>query len=447
MKIVIIGAGPCGLGAARRLEEHGHDDWVLFERESYAGGLAASFVDERGFTWDVGGHVLFSHYSEFDDMLEETCGGELLSHERKSFIKLGQSLVPYPFQNNLHHLPKDKALEALSGLRLAPGGKRSMSLEEWLEATFGAGINQLFMRPYNQKVWATDLSLMASDWIAERISIVDYDQALKSVLSKEDSVDWGPNRTFFFPLRGGTGEIFRRLAVSLPQNRVVYNTEVVGLDLKKRTVSLNDSSQVHYDRLISTMPLNELIRQTDNAPDSIREEAQRLRYSGTYVVGCGFEVPLSADWCWMYFPEPAVPFNRITNFARYSPFNVPDGKTDRYSAFMCETSFSETKPEEQDKVRQATWKGLYDSGLVLKTAQRASEYVIKVPYAYPIPTLDRDAALSSIQSYLMRQDVYSRGRFGAWLYEAGNMDHSYRQGIDVVDYILNKKEEKAWELK
>lgn len=447
MRIVIIGAGPCGLGAAKRLEELGHDDWILLEQESYAGGLAASFVDDRGFTWDVGGHVLFSHYPEFDEILEETCGRELLSHERKSFIKLGYSFIPYPFQNNLHHLPKDKAFEALSGLKEAPGGNPSMSLEKWLEATFGSGINQLFMRPYNQKVWAIDLSLMASNWIAERISVVDYDQALKNVLSEQDSIDWGPNRLFKFPERGGTGDIFRRLAASLSQNRLNYNVEVVRLDMKERILTLNNGSQVPYDRLISTMPLNELVKRTENAPGSIRQEVERLRYSGTYAVGCGFEAPLAADWCWMYFPESDVPFNRVTNFARYSPYNVPNGNTKKYSAFMCETSFSEKKPEEQDKVSQATWKGLYDSGLVLRTAERASEYVIKVPYAYPVPTLDRDEALRTIQTHLMDQDIYSRGRFGAWLYEVGNMDHSFKQGRDVVDYILNRKEEKVWKLK
>jgi len=447
MKIVIIGAGPCGLGAAKRLMELGRDDWILLERESYAGGLASSFVDDRGFTWDVGGHVLFSHYPEFDAMLEETCGGELLSHERKSFIKLGDSLIPYPFQNNLHHLPKAKAFEALSGLKRVKGGNPSMSLGEWLESTFGASINQLFMQPYNKKVWATDLSLMASNWIAERISVVSYDQALKNFRSRQDSVNWGPNRAFRFPLRGGTGEIFRRLAASLPQDRISYKAEVVRLHMKEKILTLNNGSRVPYDRLISTMPLDILVRQAEDVPDPIRREAEKLRYSGTYVVGCGFEVPLGDDWTWMYFPELDVPFNRVTNFARYSPNNVAEGNTRKYSSFMCETSFSDTKPEEQEQIRQATWKGLYDSDLVSKTAKKASEYVIKIPYAYPVPTLERDEALRAVQSYLMDRDVYSRGRFGAWLYEVGNMDHSFKQGQDAVDYIFNKKEEEVWKLK
>ena len=65
-RVLIVGAGPAGLGAAHRLHELGHTDWCLYEKRDSAGGLSASVVDEAGFTWDLGGHVLFSHYEYFD---------------------------------------------------------------------------------------------------------------------------------------------------------------------------------------------------------------------------------------------------------------------------------------------------------------------------------------------------------------------------------------------
>ena len=60
-RLVIVGAGPTGLGAAHRLQERGHDDWVVLETSDGVGGLARSFTDAAGFTYDIGGHVLFSH--------------------------------------------------------------------------------------------------------------------------------------------------------------------------------------------------------------------------------------------------------------------------------------------------------------------------------------------------------------------------------------------------
>src|SRR5689334_22194993 len=73
-RIAIIGAGPTGLGAAHRLQELGFTGFTVFEKEQHTGGLATSFVDSAGFTWDVGGHVQFSHYTYFDNLMDKLLG-------------------------------------------------------------------------------------------------------------------------------------------------------------------------------------------------------------------------------------------------------------------------------------------------------------------------------------------------------------------------------------
>ena len=45
---VIIGAGPTGLGAAWRLHELGHSNWVMIEASTEPGGLSSSFLDDQG---------------------------------------------------------------------------------------------------------------------------------------------------------------------------------------------------------------------------------------------------------------------------------------------------------------------------------------------------------------------------------------------------------------
>src|SRR5215831_12570323 len=69
-RFVILGAGPTGLGAGYRLKELGWRNFTLFDRNPYIGGLATSFTDAKGFTWDIGGHVMFSHYKYYDKCFE-----------------------------------------------------------------------------------------------------------------------------------------------------------------------------------------------------------------------------------------------------------------------------------------------------------------------------------------------------------------------------------------
>ena len=93
-RIVVIGGGPTGLGAAWRLHELGHDDWVLLEATQDVGGLASSVVDEQGFTWDLGGHVLFSHFDYFDTLMDNLLADGLDRLEQRPHETLKVIVTP-----------------------------------------------------------------------------------------------------------------------------------------------------------------------------------------------------------------------------------------------------------------------------------------------------------------------------------------------------------------
>src|SRR5580658_4911005 len=241
-RIVVIGGGPTGLGAGYRLHELGHENWALYEKSNEFGGHAASHVDSKGFVWDEGGHVIFSHYPYFDRIIDQTLGSEVHECVRESWIVCGQSWVPYPFQNNLRHLPRDVQLQCLLGAsKAASNGEADLSgnFRDWILATFGEGIADAFMFPYNRKVWTTPLERMSKSWIAERVSVVDFKRLLENVLYERDDLGWGPNSKFKFPLHGGTGEIYRRMAARFP-DRIRNGKKLVEVDTAKRTVSFED---------------------------------------------------------------------------------------------------------------------------------------------------------------------------------------------------------------
>jgi UDP-galactopyranose mutase len=437
VKNLIIGAGPTGLGAARRLAELDENDFLVLERSGHAGGLAASFRDGAGFTWDIGGHVVFSHYEYFDRLVEDVLGDEFLEHERIARVRMAGGWVDYPFQNNLRQLPPELAWQCVRGLlpENRPQAK-PRNFGQWIDHVFGPGIARLFMRPYNFKVWATPPEEMAFDWIGERVSVVELAGVLENLVLGRADAAWGPNRTFRFPLAGGTGEIFRRMADRLG-GRVRYNETAWKIDAAKKLLLTREGGTYTYDNLLSTGPLDKLVLELlDACGGELRNAARALAHNSVYVAGVGVDGLRNDPTCWMYFPEDAAPFYRLTNFHNYSPRNA--GRPGASRALMAETSFSEHKPEDTAKLMDKTIDGLVNTTMMHgeERAKVLSTWETTVEYGYPVPTLERDAALSVLQPWLAARNIFSRGRFGGWKYEVANMDHSVMQGVEWAERMV-----------
>ncbi len=447
-KLVIIGAGPCGIGAGYRLWQEKSADWQIYEKESYIGGLAAGFKDDVGFTWDVGGHVMFSHYKAFDDFVEHMLQENYISHLREAYIWCSQRWIPYPFQNNIRYLPIKEQEECILGLiekRFSP--EEAVNFKEWSLAVFGRGISRLFMEAYNYKVWATPLEIMAKDWIGERVSVVDIKRILSNVLYKKDDISWGPNNKFKFPLHGGTGGLFSP-AANLFDKHLSTNKELIKIDWVEKEAYFGDGTSTRYDKLITTMPINLLCNLLEPRVKELTNAADELTFTSGYIVGIGLKKRLSSRRCWMYFPQSDSPFYRVTNFAWYSYNNVPQGNTDEYSSLMCETSYSDYKRESKEDIIEKTIQGLINSRLMQNEDRDkiVSSFLLDIDYSYPVPTLKRDRALFIIQNYLEKMDIYSRGRFGGWRYEVGNMDHSFMMGYEIVNRLLLGTQETVYQI-
>ncbi len=67
--------------------------------------------------------------------------------------------MPYPFQNNISVLPKEEQVKCIDGmidaaLETRVANTKPRDFDEWIVRMMGTGIADLFMRPYNFKVWA-----------------------------------------------------------------------------------------------------------------------------------------------------------------------------------------------------------------------------------------------------------------------------------------------------
>lgn len=436
-RVVIIGGGPTGLAAGNRLKELGHTDFSILEASDHVGGLASSERSANGFTYDIGGHVLFSHYPYFDRLFEKLMGGDYQELRRESWVWMFDRFLPYPFQNNIRHLPRKVALECILGMIEAQKQTVNFSsfqnFEELIFGVFGNGIAKHFMLPYNFKVWAHPPSIMNREWIGERVSVPNIEKVLGDLLLDNDEATWGPNATFRYPRYGGTGGLFERLRPYVePELRL--EAPVAGIDFARKTIRLEDGSLERFDSMLSTIPLDRLVSMIHgDVPAEVTRAARSLKHSGSYIVGVGMRQPSPSNKNWMYFPESDCPFYRVTYLSNYSPEVVPDART--HYSLLCEISSSPHKPVDSDSIIEDTIQGLINTRLISEAdrADIVDLHLIRREYTYPIPCLERDSALSTLHPWLEGHDLYSRGRFGAWRYEVGNMDHSVAQGVEWAE--------------
>lgn len=440
VKTLIIGAGPTGLGAGYRLKELGHDDFLIVDAAAQVGGLAASFKDEAGFVWDIGGHVQFSHYKYFDELMERALGRDgWYHHERESWVWIRDRFVPYPFQNNIRHLPKEdmwKCLQGLVALYKSPSASRPRNFKEWIHATFGAGLAEVFMEPYNFKVWAFPPEQMSYEWIGERVAVTDLERVTKNIVFGTDDLSWGPNNTFQFPKNGGTGAIWEGVADLVGRAKIRLDSPVESVSIKNKTARVAGKT-IQFETLLNTMPLDKFTGMITDLADNVKLTAAKLKYSSSNIVGIGIKgkIPSSLNKkCWMYFPEDNCPFYRVTVFSHYSQHNVPH--PDSQWSLMAEVSESVCKPVNHKTLIDDVIKGMVATKLISPNDEIISRWSYHAHHGYPTPSTDRNDILKSVHAAIEPHDVFSRGRFGGWKYEVANQDHSLMQGVEWVNRIV-----------
>ncbi|KAJ3118468.1 hypothetical protein HK100_000609 [Physocladia obscura] len=361
-------------------------------------------------------------------------------------------------------LPKEQQVKALSGMidayttslldRTPP-----KNFDEWIVRNMGEGLAEMFMRPYNFKVWAIEPKYMQCEWQGERVAAPDLKLAVNNVVLNKIAGNWGPNATFKFPAHGGTHGIWKAVANTLPAGKLECNTSVVGVNHAKKIVTLENGDTIKYNKLISTIPVDELAKILTPTIPKVVENTRGLIFSSTHVLGIGIRgvrPDRIDDKCWLYFPEPDSPFYRATIFSNYSPYNQPGkdaklptiriaksdskvgggAKIGPYWSLMLEVSESTVKSVNFETILEETIQGCINTGLLLPTDEIVSLYHRKFYHGYPTPSLTRDAHLAVILPELQKIDIWSRGRFGSWKYEVANQDHSFMLGVESVDNVL-----------
>ena len=149
--IGILGGGISGISLQRFL----NSDSEILEMEDRAGGLCRTF-EKDGFSYDIGGHILFSKNQAYLDFAKKILGSNINQCRRVNQILYKGRYVKYPFENGLGVLDKEDIYECLTGYLNNKNTKRS-NFREWMYTLLETGspksISCLTMKKYGNTLW------------------------------------------------------------------------------------------------------------------------------------------------------------------------------------------------------------------------------------------------------------------------------------------------------
>jgi protoporphyrinogen oxidase len=431
MKIAILGAGISGLVAGRLLLEKGHDV-VLFEKEKQAGGLCRTNCS-GGFVHDVGGgHVLHSPKRELLDLLLEWTGPEnVLSHARTTKIVYAGKYIKYPFENGLVDLPPEDRFECLKDYIDAHYHRAYVrppfpeTFLSWCRYRFGNGITDKFMEPYNKKIWKIPLDELGSLWVGGRVPDAPLEDVLRATLGIATE-GYKHQAVFQYPAVGGF-QFFTDSICNPIRKHVRFSTPVEKIEELGGVLAVNGEA---FDRIISTIPIQQIVFMLNNVPDEVRNLAIECRYLSvlTILIGCRGEP--KHPFSWVYLPSPEHgPANRVTYLSRYSPANSPEGT----HSVLAEVTFLPGQEPDHSSCMAATIEGLNHAGIIDDSAVFYAATAI-LDFAYHVMDVGFEERREQLLQYLSNRSITSLGRFGALQYV--NVDHAIENAIQCVSALI-----------
>jgi protoporphyrinogen oxidase len=405
-KIVVIGAGITGLASAYFL----NSPYEVLEANSYAGGLCASYY-KNGFTFDCSGHFIHIKDKKIKEFIKEISGG-LFKVNRSAYIYLNKTFIPYPFQAHLSYLPEKIKKECLEGIikRKNVNIHANMSFFNWSKAMFGDGITKYFMAPYNKKLWSYDLNKMNSAWVGQFVPKPNAESIIKSAYFKNKK-KYGYNSVFYYPKKNGCGALINGL---LKKVKVNFNSKTTKIDIKNKIIYCQNGNSYKYDKIISTQPVLELLKQINNIPENIKKTSKKLLCSSVRCINIGIQssngVPeILKNKHWIYIPETNFSFYRVGLYSNVDPKSVPKRC---YSFYVEYSSFDGRKYKNTESIIE----DLKRINFIRGNDKIIAFNTIDIPYAYVIFDKYREKSLKEINGFLNRNNICSIGRYGAWEY-------------------------------
>lgn len=403
VKYLIIGAGISGLTFAN----YADGDYLIIEKEDEVGGYCRT-IKKKDYVWDYAGHFFHFSTEEFKKkFLDSVSPDDIKYKDKNTKIIYKDALVDYPFQTNIHQLDKQEFIDCLYDLFHREEKEDYDSFLDMLYGKFGKSIVEKFLRPYNEKLYAVDLTTLDKDAMGRFFPYADIPAIIDNMKANKDSTSY--NNSFLYP-KDGAGSFIQILYDSLDSSKVLLSHKVVKIDNESKKAELDDDSKITYEYLINTSPLNHFLDYFDGEEFKSLQEA--LSYNKVLVFNLGFNKKSKyTEEHWMYIPDKNVNFYRIGFYD-----NILDA--DKLSMYI-EIGYGKNDvitEEDVEKQLKLTLENLHKLGIIDDETELEEHSTIIMDPAYVHINTETEKRIQEFKEREAGNNIYTIGRYGAWTY-------------------------------
>ncbi len=433
-KILILGAGMAGLGAGITFKKHGLEP-IILEKEDRVGGLFSnSQVDECDF--DYGPKILLLDDSPDAKEILSFLGTNYEQYPVEESVYLKElGLLKFPLQRYLVELPVDMRKKSIESLRTAQEQSLEVhNFKDWLIKNYGKYFAELILIPYEEKKWQIDLSEMDYRWALKRPVKVNIDEVIEG--SKKYL---RPNKTYFYPKKGNISALTTAMAEQA--GTIHCNHAVTEINLDEKYV-IAQGKKFTFDTLISTLPLDLVVRMTTPMPSELLETSQeKLKRLSIKVINIVFDGNHDLEGTAIYFPEKDYIFRRVSVLQNLCPALSRKGKT----PISVEVSINHSQEKSEKELFDQVLHELQTIPQFKKLGKPSNYEIQTVAFAYPLQIRGYSYHVADLHRHFDNYDVYHCGRGG--MFDYCNGDIAYSQGKSIAQKILLKEELKSMKQK
>lgn len=415
MKIAIIGTGISGLSVANLLKDKHRV--VLFEKQDRQGGLVKCDIVDTVLFHKVGGHVFNSRIEKVLDWFWSYFDrdNEFIKVKRNSKIFFQNKIIGYPIENYIYNLDKATVSVIIKEL-LALQKKEALSpfdypnFEEFLKNNFGETLYSLYFKPYNKKIWKTDLSTVPMAWLEGKLPMPNLEEIVISNIIREEE-DEMVHSSFYYPKQGGSQFIVDRFSKDLD---IRPNSDITRIVKENGTYTIDGESG--FDKIIYCGDIRKMPDYMEKAVSQGVDisKIKNLRSNGTSNLLCETD---TNDYSWLYIPEEFTRAHRIIYTGNFSTANNGNHKRK-----TCVVEFS--GKTEYDEMLEEIKK------LPGNLSPIAYNYE---PNSYVIQDNDTKAVIAKSKEIFEKENIYLLGRFAEWEYY--NMDKCIEAAMNLAEKL------------